>query len=113
MDFETFELDANTQRVALRGRLDAAGVERIELRFTAAVGAASRHALVDLGQVEFVGSLGVRLFISVARVLQRRGLTMVIYAVQPAVLDVLETVSLSDLIPIEGSEAEALGRLAA
>jgi anti-anti-sigma factor len=107
MDFTVIELDGTTNRIAMRGRLDAAGAEAIELRFTAAVGATDRHALIDLREVEFVASLGLRLFISVARVVQRRGRTMVLFGAGPQVMDVFETVALSDLIPIAADEAEA------
>jgi len=112
VDFDVIELDRDTHRVVLHGRLDAAAAERLDLKFTAAVGAAGRHAMIDLGAVEFIGSLGLRMFISVARVLQRRGRRMVIFGARPAVLDVLETVALDELIPVVPTEAEARARLA-
>ncbi len=113
MDFVLTELDPGTNRVALSGRLDAAGAEAIDLRFTSAVGSVARNALVDLTEVSFVASLGLRMFISTARVLQRRGAQMILFGAQPQVMEVFETIALDQMIPIVATEAEARARLAA
>jgi anti-anti-sigma factor len=112
MDFVLTELDAGTNRVSLTGRLDAAGAESIDRRFSAAVGSVARNALVDLTEVSFVASLGLRMFISTARVLQRRGAQMILFGAQPQVMDVFETIALDQMIPIVATEAEARARLA-
>lgn len=113
MEFQVTELDPELNRVTLTGRLDAEGCAKAELPFTAAVGSAGRHAVLDLGAVGFVGSLGIRMLISVARVLHRKGRTMVLYGVRPEVAEVFDTVALDQLIPIVGTEAEARARIAA
>ncbi|WP_149537535.1 STAS domain-containing protein [Siccirubricoccus phaeus] len=113
MEYKVTALDGATNRVAMSGRLDALGAEAIELGFTAAVASVDRHALVNLAGVDFCSSLGLRLLISVARVLQRRGRLLVLYAAQPAVAEVFETIALDQMIPVVVTEAEALARLAA
>jgi anti-anti-sigma factor len=112
MDFDVIEIAPDINRVVLRGRLDAAAAEKIELRFTASVATAPRHALVDMRGLEFLGSLGVRMLIAVARVLGRRGLKMVIHGATPTVGEVMHVVSLDDLIPIVATEEEARALLA-
>lgn len=112
MDFDVIEIAPDTNRVALRGRLDAAAAEKIDLRFTAAVATAPRHALIDMTALEFMGSLGVRMLISVARVLQRRGLKMVIFGANPLVEELIAVVALDELIPVMATEAEARAALA-
>ncbi|MBL6076919.1 STAS domain-containing protein [Belnapia sp. T18] len=111
MDFALTELDNGTNRVAMSGRLDAAGAEAIDQRFTAAVGSVAKNALVDLTEVSFVASLGLRMFISVARVLQRRGAQMILFGAQRQVMEVFETIALDQMIPIVATEAEARARL--
>lgn len=96
-------------RIALRGRLDAAGAERIEQDFAAALARRGGPVLLDLGGVAFVGSLGIRLLVSGARQMSRRGLRVVIYGVQAQVMEVFETVALDQLIPIAADEAAARG----
>ena len=59
-------------RVGLVGRLDTPGVDAIETRFTGAVCPRGARTVVDLSGVEFIGSLGLRMFITIARALSRR-----------------------------------------
>lgn len=108
MKMDIQEMAPGVNRVVLDGRLDAAGTGEIELRFTASIAPADRHAVVDLAAVPFVSSLGIRLLLTVARTLHRRGRKAVILNPQPSVMTVFETVALGTLIPIATDEAEAL-----
>lgn len=103
--------EAGTTRLTLDGRLDAAGCEKLETQFTAAISAAQGSILVDLTGVDYIGSLGIRLLISTARTVKRRGFRMVIVGAQPQPSDVFETVALADLIPIAATESDAKGLL--
>jgi anti-sigma B factor antagonist len=107
------ELGDSQVRVTLVGRLDTPGVERVETRFIAAVVPNGLTALVDLSRVEFIGSLGVRMFISVARSLGRKNAQLVLMSPQAQVREVFEHVSLNDIIPICADEAEAHNALKA
>ncbi len=113
MEFDISECGDTARKVILRGRGDAPGIDSVETRFTAALSGAGRSAAVDLSAVPFMGSLGIRMLISVARVLSRRGSKMVLFGVQPMVMDVFETVALADIIPIASTEAEAMALLGA
>ncbi|MCU0888730.1 MAG: STAS domain-containing protein [Rubritepida sp.] len=107
MMFEVTEAGPGTSLVVMRGRLDVVGCETVEVPFTAAVGNAEGNAMLDASGLEFVGSLGLRLLISTARVLQRRQRQIVVYGAPPAVREVFDTVSLEQMIPIFATEAEA------
>ncbi len=111
MELVVADHDAATRLVTLIGRLDALGADQVEHRFAAAV-QADRHALVDLSQVPFVGSLGLRMLISLARSMQRRGRRMVLFGADPLVQGIFDTVALGDLIPIAADREAALARLA-
>ena len=113
MDFSVTEIAPEICRVALRGRGDASGVDSVETGFTAAVSQSGCHAALDLAEVPFMGSLGIRMLIACARVMTRRGRKLVLFAVQPMVMEVFETVALSDLIPIASDEAAALALITA
>lgn len=108
MNMNLVEIGPDANRIVLDGRLDAAGTDEIGLRFTASVSPIDRHAIVDLGAVPFVSSLGIRLLLTVARSLERRGRRLVLVNPQPSVMSVFETVALGTLIPIAADEAEAL-----
>jgi len=113
MELSVTELDPTTQRLNLSGRLDAMGAEAIETRFTATLCGADRSTIIDLQGVDFVASLGLRLFIGAARVVQRRGRQVVLFGAQPMVAAVFETIALGQMIPVVATEAEAVARLAA
>jgi anti-anti-sigma factor len=105
------ELGDNRVRVTLKGRLDTPGVGQIEGRFTAQLLPRRRHAMVDMSQVEFITSLGLRMLISTARLLGRDNARFVLFAPQEPVQEVFDSVSLAELIPIFADEADALKAL--
>ena len=113
MPLSVEDMGPHASRLVLGGRLDADGVARIELTFTANACSGARHVLVDLGGVEFIASLGLRMLISTARMVQQRGRVMVLYNATPAVSEVLATVALDRMLPVVPDEAEALARLPA
>jgi anti-sigma B factor antagonist len=95
-------------KITLSGRLDTPGVDRIETHFVAAVVPSGKHAIVDLSRVEFVASMGLRMFISVARSMSLRHAKLVLYGAPPMVHEVFETVSLSEVVPVVADETEAM-----
>src|SRR5690242_12706566 len=97
---EVTPLAATQVKVVLAGRLDTPAVDRLETKFVAALVPRGLSAIVDLAQVDFVTSMGLRMFISVSRALGRKNARLVLFAPQDMVRDVFETVSLGDLITI-------------
>ena len=112
MDME-FALIENVARIKLRGRLDTHGVDQVETKFTASVVPGGHDAVVDLSELSFVTSMGLRMFIGVAKALKRHNAKLVLFAAQPQVNEVFASASLSQIVPIVGNEAEALGNIGA
>jgi anti-sigma B factor antagonist len=112
LDLEFVDLGNNIVRVVLRGRLDTPGVDRVETRFAAGIVPQGRHAIVDLSNVSFIASMGLRMFISVARVLGRKQCRMVLLAPTPLVNEVLVNAALEHVMPIVSDEPQALALLA-
>jgi anti-anti-sigma factor len=97
----------NLTQVALMGRLDAVGVEKIGIGFQAATAARGRPTIIDMSGVEFIASLGLGMLLSAARSLHGRGARTVIVNPQPFVMKVLETAHMPSVIPVVSSVAEA------
>jgi len=95
-------------KVGLAGRLDTAGVDRVEAKFLAACAAGGSHALVDLSAVTFIASMGIRMLISASRAMALRKTKLVLFGPQPLVSDVLNHTALSDVIPIVADESSAI-----
>jgi anti-sigma B factor antagonist len=94
--------------VALVGRLDTPGVAGIELSFTAALVPRAARAVIDMSEVEFVGSMGIRMLISVARALSKKQGKLVLYKPQPMVEEVFNTVALGEIISVQPDAPSAL-----
>jgi anti-anti-sigma factor len=108
VEMEVTGLPDGLTKIMLSGRLDTSGVDRIEARFVAAIVPGSRSAVVDLSRVEFIASMGIRMFITVARSLGLRKAKLALYGAQSMVSEVFESVSLREIIPIVDSETEAI-----
>lgn len=101
MEFTVLEDADGLNRVALSGRMDAAGIKDIESAFTRGVAQVGRSVVVDMGGVSFMASMGMGLLLRNARALAGKGLRMVLYRPQALVEEVMHIAGLQQLIPIE------------
>jgi anti-anti-sigma factor len=93
--------------LSLIGRLDTPGVDSVETQLTARLVPRGARAMIDLSQVSFIGSGGIRMFITIARALGRRGGKLVLYGAQPLVAQVFTTTSLNDIVPVRSDATAA------
>ena len=113
MEMEVAGLDNGLTKIVFSGRLDTPGVDRVEARFVAAVVPGSKSAIVDISGVEFVASMGIRMFITVARSLALRKAKLALYGAQSMVNEVFEHVHLTDFVPVVDTETEAITAVSA
>lgn len=111
MQMSVSTLDGDLVHVSLTGRMDALGADKISLPFTAAVASRQARVVVDLSDVDFVASAGLRQFFAAARAQKQRGGLMVLAAPQPGVLDVLTATAVQQVIPVYDSLDDALTAL--
>ena len=86
--------------VTLAGRLDPLAVERIEPDLAASIVPRGARAIVDLSRLEFISSMGLRMFITIARDLARNNGKLVLYSPQPWVNMIFTTAALHSIIPV-------------
>ena len=110
MKMEISESSDGLRRVTLAGRLDTPGVLDIEPRFVTGLVPGGKSAIVDLSRVDFISSMGIRMFLSVARTLQDKQAKLVFYAPQERVNEVLESTAFRKLVPVCSDDAEAAAR---
>jgi anti-sigma B factor antagonist len=99
MNIDATEVDGGVTWIALNGRLDIGGASEIDLRFSALAGS-RRSVVVDLSQVTFLASMGMRLLLSGAKTVASKGGRMVLHAPIPMVEKVLATAGIDTVIPI-------------
>jgi anti-anti-sigma factor len=100
MDFTASTLPDGTQVVRLTGRLDIEGVQVIDQRFSFATTIQAARLVIDLSEVTFLASIGIRLLMTTARAQSLRGGKVVLAGPQPLVRRVLETAGIDQLVPI-------------
>ena len=100
MDLEVQQLDGGIDRIKLAGRLDSAGVQEIDHRLSALTAARQAIILVDLSQVPFLASIGIRILLTNARVLRQHGGKMALLSPQSLVEEVLKVTGIESIIPI-------------
>jgi anti-anti-sigma factor len=93
--------------VELQGRLDAAGAADVTPEMCAAA-AANSGVVVDLANVSFLASNGVRLLLQTAKIVQRQSGRMVLLDPPLDVKQVLEVTGVTDLLPIHNDRQQAL-----
>lgn len=111
MDMQLSDAPGQPLVVALAGRLDTLGVDSIETRFNAGVTATGRPALLDLAQVDFVSSMGIRLLISAAKTMRARQQRLAMVVPAGPVREMLEVAAIDTLIPMFERRDEALAAL--
>lgn len=105
------QLADSVKRVSLNGRLDMKNTQEIEMRFTSLTATTGGKVIVDMGGVDFIASIGMRLLLSCAKANAQRGGRMVLANLQPLVRESLEIAGLNNLIPFHADEASALASL--
>ena len=108
MQIEKSHLGGSVTRLKLAGRLDINGSAMVEIPIALAA-KNCRVLLIDMSEVSYVASLGVRHLVMAAKTLSWGGGKLVLFAVTEPVAETLETMGITDLIPLAASESAALG----
>jgi anti-anti-sigma factor len=111
MTFATEELDGGITKVVLNGRMDIEGSAAIDLRMNV-VGGTAQKLLIDLHDVSFIGSMGLRSLVLPAQAVSRRGGKVVLFAPAKMVEETLQASNIHTIIPIRHDMGEALAALA-
>ena len=100
MEIQYSELSNQINLIKLIGKLDIIGVNEIDIKFTGYCAGENARVLVDLSQVDFLASIGIRLLVTNAKSLLMRAGKMVLLNPNPDVKNVLEMTGISDITPI-------------
>jgi len=93
-------LGGDLTRIALDGRLDLEGTQKISDQFSFRTTTAAGRFAVDLSQVTFIASIGIRMLLTAARAQAQRGGRMVLISPAGMSRKVLETAGVDALVPI-------------
>jgi anti-anti-sigma factor len=99
MTLSTESMDGDITRVLLDGRLDIQGAAAIDLKMNVVAGS-SKFLLIDLRNVTFLGSMGLRSILVPAQAVRRRGGKVALFGPVPLVEEVLKTSNIEAIIPV-------------
>lgn len=104
-----FDDGINGSRVIrISGRLDILGTGEIEGKFAALAATEKLHLIVDLSEVSFLASIGIRAIITNAKAQQQRGGRMVLFVGDNLpVAKTLESTGIDALVPMFTELADA------
>ena len=100
MNLDAEMIDNGITKVILNGRLDIQGNNDIETEFTALGHVKKAKILVDLTDLSFIASIGMRTFLRSATALSNRKGKMVLFNTQPLVKEALASAGIDTLIPL-------------
>jgi len=99
MTISTESMEGGITRVLLDGRLDIQGAAAIDLKMNVLAGS-SKFLLIDLRNVSFLGSMGLRSIIIPAQAVRRREGKVALFGPVPMVEEVLKASNIHEIIPI-------------
>ena len=100
MELQYSELNYHIRVIKLIGKLDISGVGQIETQFAGYCGGENARVAVDLSEIDFLASIGIRLLTLTAKSVASRGGRMVLLNPNPEVQHVLEMTGIPAVIPI-------------
>ena len=108
MEMTVEQLESGFDCVRLNGRLDLKRTQAIDAQFAEATGDKGASVVVDLSEVSYIASIGIRMFLSNIKKLRAAGSKMVILKPQKMVEEVFKLAGVDSIIPIEHNEAAAV-----
>ncbi len=101
------DLEGGITKVVLSGRIDIAGAAQIDMPMSI-VGGSKRNVVIDLSEVTFIASLGLRSIVLGGKaVLSKKG-KVVLLSPTPAVEEVITTSGIDQLFKIYRDEWAAI-----
>jgi anti-anti-sigma factor len=100
MRLESEMLDDDILKITLDGRLDVEGTQAIDMKFTALAATKKAAVLVDMTNVSFLASIGMRTLLTCAKAASNRGGKLVLLKPQPMVKEVMDRTGVASLIPV-------------
>jgi len=113
MELRSEQLADGVEKISLVGRMDSIGGHDINMRLAALLSKRKRIAVVDMSEVSFLASIGIRTLVINARAQSSRGGVMALASPQPIVAEVLKMAGIDTIIPVYPDVDSAFSALVA
>jgi anti-anti-sigma factor len=106
MDIQS-RVDGEFAEVAVAGRLDALSAPALEAALQTAMAGGAARVVLNLAEMEYISSAGLRVLLATAKKLSRQNGRLVLCRLLPSVHDVFRISGLLTIFPIAADEASA------
>lgn len=103
MEIQDEQLPNNVTLIKLSGRMDIEGVGSIETKFAGMTASPRLAIVVDMSNVPYMSSIGIRCLVMNAKAVGKRGGKLVLLTPEQNVKKVLVTSGIDKIIPISDS----------
>lgn len=107
----TFKKDKGGLVVSVKGRIDAVTAPDFEKSLSERISSGESNMVVNLSELEYISSAGLRSILAIAKVLKAKGGKMVFACLKGTVKDVFKISGFGSIFQIYDSEEEALAQV--
>jgi anti-anti-sigma factor len=109
----TIHAYADVVVAAPKGRIDFAGAQSLEVALEPALAPESqvRGVVVDLGEVDYVSSVGLRVLMVAAKALRARKASIAVASLQPIVAEIFEISRFHHVVDVRANPRDAIGAI--
>lgn len=98
--------------LALKGRLDGMSSAEFESRMLTQIDTGDIHLIIDMAQLDYISSVGLRVFMLAAKRVKPIGGRIVVCALQPSIKQIFDIAGFSTIFTIAATREEAAALLA-
>jgi len=102
------EREGNALIVKVGGRVDGANAREFEEQLNAAIAGDNRNVIVDLEELSYISSAGLRAILLVTKSLKQRSAQFSICSLNPSVSEVFQISGFDKIITVHPSRANAV-----
>jgi anti-anti-sigma factor len=111
MEINCEKLDGDIYKINLKGRMDILGNESIDIKFSGMAAAPNKLFIIDLSEVDFIASIGIRTLLLNAKAIHNRDGKMIILSPDSQVKKVLLMAGIDMVTPIVDTLESAISAM--
>lgn len=100
------------QVVSVAGQVNSANASEVEAGLLAAIGKDERRCVLDMSQLDYISSAGLRVVLMLAKRLKQNSGQLILCGLQPNVTEVFEISGFLSILTVVPDRATALSKLA-
>ena len=90
------------------GRVDGANAQEFQGELTGAIEPSDRAVILDLGEITYISSAGLRVILLFARALKRQDAELAVCSLSESIREVFEISGFDKIIPVRDSRPDAI-----